>query len=37
MRHDKRRRDNQLGQTREVNGKRTPKLAVGRREAEEDG
>ncbi len=37
MRGDKRRRDNQPGQTREVNGKRTPRLAVGRREAEEDG
>ena len=31
MRRDKRRRDNQPGQTREVNGKRTPRLAVGRR------
>ncbi len=37
MRCDKRRRDNQPGQTRERNGKRTPRLAVGRREAEEDG
>ncbi len=32
MRHDKRRRNNQPGQTREVNGKRTPRLAVGRQE-----
>jgi hypothetical protein len=32
MRRDKRRRDNQPGQTREVNGKRTPRLAVGRQE-----
>ncbi len=37
MRRDKRRRNNQPGQIREVNGKRTPRLAVGRREAEEDG
>ncbi len=37
MRRDKRRRGNQPGQTRKVNGKRTPRLAVGRREAEEDG
>jgi hypothetical protein len=37
MRCDKRQRDNQPGQTREVNGKRIPRLAVGRREAEEDG
>ncbi len=34
---NKRRHDNQPGQTREVNGKRTPRLAVDRREAEEDG
>ncbi len=32
MRRDKRRRDHQPGQTREVNGKRTPRLAVGRQE-----
>jgi hypothetical protein len=32
MRCDKRRRDNQPGQTREVNGRRTPRLAVGRQE-----
>jgi hypothetical protein len=32
MRRNKRRRDNQPGQTREVNGKRTPSLAVGRQE-----
>jgi hypothetical protein len=32
MRRDKRQRDNQPGQTREVNGKRTPRLAVGRQE-----
>ncbi len=32
MRHDKRQRDNQPGKTREVNGKRTPRLAVGRQE-----
>jgi hypothetical protein len=32
MRHNKRRLDNQPGQTREVNGKRTPRLAVGRQE-----
>jgi hypothetical protein len=32
MRRDKRRRDNQPGQTREVNGKQTPRLAVGRQE-----
>jgi hypothetical protein len=31
MRRNKRRRGNQPGQTREVNGKRTPRLAVGRR------
>jgi hypothetical protein len=37
MRHDKRQRDNQPGQTREVNRKQTPRLAVGRQEAEEDG
>ncbi len=29
--------DNQPGQTREVNGRRTPRLAVGRQEAEEEG
>ncbi len=32
MRHDKRQRDNQPGQIREVNGKQTPRLAVGRQE-----
>ncbi len=32
MRRDKRQRDNQPGQTREVNGRRTPRLAVGRQE-----
>jgi hypothetical protein len=32
MWRDKRRRDNQQGQTREVNGRRTPRLAVGRQE-----
>ncbi len=32
MRRDKRRRDYQPGQTREVNGKWTPRLAVGRQE-----
>ncbi len=37
MRRDKRQRDNQPGKNREVNGKRTPRLAVGRGEAEEDG
>ncbi len=37
MQRNKRRRDNQPGQTREVNGKRTPRLVVGRQEAEEDG
>ena len=36
MQHDKRQCNNQPGQTREVNGKRTPRLAVGRQEAEED-
>jgi hypothetical protein len=34
MRHDKRQRNNKPGQTREVNGRRTPRLAVGRQEAE---
>ena len=37
MRHDKRQCDNQPGQTREVNGRRTPRLAVGRQKAEEEG
>ncbi len=37
MQHDKRRHDNQPGQTREVNWRRTHKLAVGRQEAEEEG
>jgi hypothetical protein len=37
MRRDKRQRDNQPWQTREMNGKRIPRLAVDRREAEEDG
>jgi hypothetical protein len=37
MQRDKRQRDNQPGQTREVNGRRTPRLAVGRQEAEEEG
>ncbi len=32
MRRDKRRCNNQPGQTREVNGKQTPRLAVGRQE-----
>jgi hypothetical protein len=30
-------RNNQPGQTREVNGRRTPRLAVGRQEAEKEG
>jgi hypothetical protein len=33
----KRQHNNQPGQTREVNGRRTPRLAVGRQEAEEEG
>ena len=37
MQRDKRQWDNQPEQTREVNGKQTPRLAVGRREVEEDG
>jgi hypothetical protein len=37
MWHDKRQRNNQLGQTREVNGRRTPRLAVGRQEAGRGG
>jgi hypothetical protein len=37
MRRDKRRHDNQPGQTREVNWRRTPRLAVGRQEAEDEG
>ena len=37
MRRDKRQRNNQPGQTREVNGRRTHRLAVGRQEAEEEG
>ena len=37
MQHNKRQHDNQPGQTREVNGRRTPRLAVGRQEAEEEG
>ncbi len=37
MRCDKSQHDNQPGQTREVNGKRTPRLAVGRQEAEKEG
>jgi hypothetical protein len=32
MRRNKRRGDNQPGQTREVNGKWTPRMAVGRQE-----
>ncbi len=34
---NKRQRDNQPGQTREVNGRQAPNLAAGRQEAEEDG
>jgi hypothetical protein len=37
MQHDKRQHDNQPGQTREVNWRRTHRLAVGRQEAEEEG
>jgi hypothetical protein len=40
MQHDKRQHNNQPGQTREVNGKRTPRLAVGSwqtRKAQEEG
>ncbi len=37
MRRDKRRHDNQPGQTREVNWRWTHRLAVGRQEAEEEG
>ncbi len=37
MRHNKRRHDNQPGQTREVNWRRTHRLAVGKQEAEEEG
>ncbi len=37
MRWDKRRHDNQPGQTREVNWRWTPRLAVGGQEAEEEG
>ncbi len=37
MRCNKWRHTNHPGQTREVNGRRTPRLAVGRQEAEEEG
>jgi hypothetical protein len=37
MRRDKRQHNNQPGQTREVNRRRTHRLAVGRQEAEEEG
>ncbi len=37
MRRGKRQRDNQPGQTREVNWRWTQRLAVGRQEAEEEG
>jgi hypothetical protein len=37
MRRNKRGRNNQPGQTREVNGRQTPRLVVGRQEAEEEG
>ncbi len=37
MWRDKRRHNNQPGQTREVNWRWTPRLAVGRQEAEEEG
>ncbi len=37
MQRNKRQHDNQPGQTREVNGRWTPRLAVGRQEAEEEG
>jgi hypothetical protein len=37
MRHDKRQRNSQPGQIREVNGRQTPRLAVGRQDAEEEG
>ncbi len=37
MRHDRRRQDNQPGQTREVNWRWTHRLAVGRQKAEEEG
>jgi hypothetical protein len=37
MRHNKRQHNNQPGQTREVNWRRTHRLAVGRQEAEEKG
>ena len=37
MRRDKRRHDNQPGKTREVNGRRTHRLAGGSQEAEEEG
>jgi hypothetical protein len=37
MGRDKRRHDNQPGQTREVNWRQTHRLAVGRQEAEEEG
>ncbi len=37
MHHDKRQHNNQPGQTREVNWRRTHRLAVGRQEAEEEG
>jgi hypothetical protein len=37
MRRNKRQHDNQPGQTREVNWRRTHRLAVGRQEAEEEG
>jgi hypothetical protein len=34
---NKRQRNNHPGQTREVNGRQTPRLAVGRQDAEEEG
>ncbi len=37
MGRNKRRHNNQPGQTREVNGRQTLRLAVGRQEAEEEG
>jgi hypothetical protein len=37
MRRDKRQHNDQPGHTREVNLRRTPRLAVGRQEAEEEG
>ncbi len=36
MRHNKRRHNNQPGETREVNWRQTDRLAVGRQEAEEE-